>query len=131
MLHLMFSSTKTPLGDMYIIWCEHCRDACFSDVATEKNSGAGTHSFLTCTERVQPDLSISIYGRHGMVKKVCASTGLVVAALGGALLMSAPANAGDLNANTNSIENANTSANTNTNTNTASEAAEAAAAATP
>jgi hypothetical protein len=54
-----------------------------------------------------------------MVKKVCASTGIVIAALGGALLMSSPASAGDLNVNKNDIENANTSENTNTNTNTA------------
>jgi hypothetical protein len=62
-----------------------------------------------------------------MAKKAYAATGLVVAALGGALLMSSPASAGgfpsgggDVNTNTNNIENANTSTNTNTNNNTAS-----------
>lgn len=63
-----------------------------------------------------------------MMTKTCAATGLVIAALGGALLMSSPASAGgfpsdpssgDLNVNTNNIENSNTSTNENTNTNTA------------
>jgi hypothetical protein len=64
-----------------------------------------------------------------MMTKTCAATGLVIAALGGALLMSSPASAGgfphrpssggDLNVNTNDIENSNTSTNENTNTNTA------------
>jgi hypothetical protein len=54
-----------------------------------------------------------------MAKKALAATGLVAAALGGALLMSSPASAGDLNVNKNAIENANTSTNENANTNTA------------
>jgi hypothetical protein len=54
-----------------------------------------------------------------MAKKALAATGLVAAALGGALLMSSPASAGDLNANSNNIENSNTSTNENSNTNSA------------
>jgi hypothetical protein len=54
-----------------------------------------------------------------MAKKAYAATGLVVAALGGALLMSSPASAGDLNVNSNALDNANTSENTNSSTNAA------------
>jgi hypothetical protein len=63
-----------------------------------------------------------------MLTKATAATGLVIAALGGALLMSSPASAGDLNVNKNDIENANTSENTNTNTNSATVPPPAAAA---
>jgi hypothetical protein len=65
-----------------------------------------------------------------MLKKATAATGLVIAALGGALLMTSPASAGgfggparppgDLNVNSNNLENSNTSNNSNSNTNTAS-----------
>jgi hypothetical protein len=63
-----------------------------------------------------------------MTKKTCAATGIVVAALGGALLMGSPANAGDLNINSNNIENSNSSTNSNTNENSAGQEAEEAAA---
>jgi hypothetical protein len=61
-----------------------------------------------------------------MLTKACAATGLVIAALGGALLLCSPANAGEFppstgstNVNENDITNTNSSTNENTNTNTA------------
>jgi hypothetical protein len=82
------------------------------------------------SENARSDLGECLHfemGGFAMAKKTCVATGLVIAALGGALLMSSPASAGgwpppsngDSNINTNNIENSNTSTNTNTNTNTA------------